>query len=45
MSFEKVDEILEGYGHRHDALIGMFRTFSVWKITCPWKRCNTLVVS
>ncbi|MBW1769716.1 MAG: NAD(P)H-dependent oxidoreductase subunit E [Deltaproteobacteria bacterium] len=25
MSFEKVDEILEGYGHRHDALIGMLQ--------------------
>jgi NADH-quinone oxidoreductase subunit E len=25
MSFEKVDEILDKYGHRHDALIGMLQ--------------------
>ena len=25
MSFEKVDEILDRYGHRHDALIGMLQ--------------------
>jgi NADH:ubiquinone oxidoreductase subunit E len=25
MGFEKVDEILDKYGHRHDALIGMLQ--------------------